>query len=128
MKGVLIGTERLFQPFLERIKHRSFPFTTAARTKRKPPAPPMQSSALSLAEPQARSARRELRCAGTIGERRDKIVSCRGSDLNVKVAGRLRRYARRQVSWFRRYADARWVDARTTDAAELARAAEREAP
>lgn len=27
-----------------------------------------------------------------------------------------RRYARRQVSWFRRYADARWVDARTVDA------------
>lgn len=31
-----------------------------------------------------------------------------------------RRYARRQVSWFRRYADARWVDARTADAAHLA--------
>lgn len=27
-----------------------------------------------------------------------------------------RRYARRQVSWFRRYAEARWVDARTADA------------
>ncbi|MEV7758998.1 tRNA (adenosine(37)-N6)-dimethylallyltransferase MiaA [Microbacterium sp. NPDC089180] len=33
-----------------------------------------------------------------------------------------RRYARRQVSWFRRYADARVVDARTTDAAHLVRA------
>lgn len=31
-----------------------------------------------------------------------------------------RRYARRQVSWFRRYADARWVDARTVDAGALA--------
>lgn len=31
-----------------------------------------------------------------------------------------RRYARRQVSWFRRYADARWVDARTADVAHLA--------
>lgn len=31
-----------------------------------------------------------------------------------------RRYARRQVSWFRRYADARWVDARTADADALA--------
>ena len=31
-----------------------------------------------------------------------------------------RRYARRQVSWFRRYAEARWVDARTVDAARLA--------
>lgn len=35
-----------------------------------------------------------------------------------------RRYARRQVSWFRRYADAHRVDARTTDAAQLVRAAE----
>ncbi|MBT9606575.1 tRNA (adenosine(37)-N6)-dimethylallyltransferase MiaA [Microbacterium sp.] len=30
-----------------------------------------------------------------------------------------RRYARRQVSWFRRYADARWVDARTAVADAL---------
>ena len=30
-----------------------------------------------------------------------------------------RRYARRQVSWFKRYADVRWVDARATDAASL---------
>jgi len=33
-----------------------------------------------------------------------------------------RRYARRQVSWFRRYARARWVDARRVDAADLASA------
>lgn len=33
-----------------------------------------------------------------------------------------RRYARRQVSWFRRYAGARWVDARRVDAADLASA------
>lgn len=31
-----------------------------------------------------------------------------------------RRYARRQVSWFRRYDTARWVDARAVDAARLA--------
>ncbi|MDU0325151.1 MULTISPECIES: tRNA (adenosine(37)-N6)-dimethylallyltransferase MiaA [Microbacterium] len=31
-----------------------------------------------------------------------------------------RRYARRQVSWFRRYAEAEWVDARTVDAGTLA--------
>lgn len=31
-----------------------------------------------------------------------------------------RRYARRQVSWFRRYEGARWLDARTTDARSLA--------
>ena len=31
-----------------------------------------------------------------------------------------RRYARRQVSWFRRYDEAEWLDARTTDAAQLA--------
>ncbi|MFJ4158489.1 tRNA (adenosine(37)-N6)-dimethylallyltransferase MiaA [Microbacterium testaceum] len=31
-----------------------------------------------------------------------------------------RRYARRQVSWFRRYAEAQWVDARTVDAGILA--------
>jgi len=31
-----------------------------------------------------------------------------------------RRYARRQVSWFRRYAEAEWVDARTVDAGILA--------
>lgn len=30
-----------------------------------------------------------------------------------------RRYARRQVSWFRRYADARWVDARAVSASAL---------
>ena len=31
-----------------------------------------------------------------------------------------RRYARRQVSWFRRYAEAEWVDARTVDAGVVA--------
>ena len=31
-----------------------------------------------------------------------------------------RRYARRQVSWFRRYAEAQWVDARTVDAGLVA--------
>ncbi len=31
-----------------------------------------------------------------------------------------RRYARRQVSWFRRYGGAEWLDARTTGAAQLA--------
>ena len=31
-----------------------------------------------------------------------------------------RRYARRQVSWFRRYTEAEWVDARTVDAGILA--------
>lgn len=31
-----------------------------------------------------------------------------------------RRYARRQVSWFRRYEGARWLDARNTDARSLA--------
>ncbi|MDQ1137354.1 tRNA dimethylallyltransferase [Microbacterium sp. SORGH_AS 1204] len=35
-----------------------------------------------------------------------------------------RRYARRQVSWFRRYAEAEWVDARTVDAGVLASRAE----
>lgn len=35
-----------------------------------------------------------------------------------------RRYARRQVSWFRRYSQARWVDARTVDATTLASAGE----
>ncbi|MFG6403324.1 tRNA (adenosine(37)-N6)-dimethylallyltransferase MiaA [Microbacterium sp. P04] len=30
-----------------------------------------------------------------------------------------RRYARRQVSWFRRYADVTWLDARHTDAGDL---------
>lgn len=30
-----------------------------------------------------------------------------------------RRYARRQVSWFRRYADVRWVDPRSVRADEL---------
>ena len=38
-----------------------------------------------------------------------------------------RRYARRQVSWFRRYAGARWVDARTTDAETLVSAEEGDA-
>ncbi|KTR96848.1 tRNA delta(2)-isopentenylpyrophosphate transferase [Microbacterium testaceum] len=35
-----------------------------------------------------------------------------------------RRYARRQVSWFRRYREALWVDARTADATTLASAGE----
>jgi tRNA dimethylallyltransferase len=30
-----------------------------------------------------------------------------------------RRYARRQVSWFKRYDDVHWVDPRTTDAGAL---------
>lgn len=34
-----------------------------------------------------------------------------------------RRYARRQVSWFRRYDGARWVDVRQTDAASIVREA-----
>ncbi len=44
-------------------------------------------------------------------------------DAVAQTQALTRRYARRQVSWFRRYADARWVDARTTDAAQLVRAA-----
>jgi tRNA dimethylallyltransferase len=35
-----------------------------------------------------------------------------------------RRYARRQVSWFRRYPGTRWVDARTVDVAALAASVE----
>lgn len=44
-------------------------------------------------------------------------------DAVAQTQALTRRYARRQVSWFRRYGDARWVDARTTDAAQLVRAA-----
>lgn len=47
-------------------------------------------------------------------------------DAIAQTQALTRRYARRQVSWFRRYADARVVDARTTDAAQLVRAAERD--
>lgn len=47
-------------------------------------------------------------------------------DAIARTQALTRRYARRQVSWFRRYADARIVDARTTDAAQLVRAAERD--
>ncbi len=47
-------------------------------------------------------------------------------DAIAQTQALTRRYARRQVSWFRRYADARIVDARTTDAAQLVRAAERD--
>jgi tRNA dimethylallyltransferase len=39
----------------------------------------------------------------------------------AKTQALTRRYARRQVSWFRRYDDVRWVDARTVDPEELAR-------
>jgi tRNA dimethylallyltransferase len=40
-------------------------------------------------------------------------------DAVAETQALTRRYARRQVSWFRRYAQARWVDARLTDAATL---------
>lgn len=40
-------------------------------------------------------------------------------DAVAETQALTRRYARRQVSWFRRYAQARWVDARSTDAATL---------
>ncbi len=47
-------------------------------------------------------------------------------DAVAQTQALTRRYARRQVSWFRRYADARAIDVRTTDAAQLVRAAEGE--
>ncbi|MFF7681314.1 tRNA (adenosine(37)-N6)-dimethylallyltransferase MiaA [Microbacterium sp. NPDC007973] len=46
------------------------------------------------------------------------------ADAIAQTQALTRRYARRQVSWFRRYADARVIDARTTDAAHLVRATE----
>lgn len=49
-------------------------------------------------------------------------------DAVAQTQALTRRYARRQVSWFRRYAEAHRVDARTTDAAQLVRAAEGGAP
>lgn len=45
-------------------------------------------------------------------------------DAVAETQALTRRYARRQVSWFRRYAQARWVDARTVDATTLVSAGE----
>ncbi|WP_136587940.1 tRNA (adenosine(37)-N6)-dimethylallyltransferase MiaA [Microbacterium hydrothermale] len=47
-------------------------------------------------------------------------------DAVAQTQALTRRYARRQVSWFRRYADARAIDVRATDAAQLVRAMEGE--
>jgi tRNA dimethylallyltransferase len=41
------------------------------------------------------------------------------ADAIAQTQALTRRYARRQVSWFRRYADVTWVDARTVDAHAL---------
>jgi tRNA dimethylallyltransferase len=45
------------------------------------------------------------------------------ADAIAQTQALTRRYARRQVSWFRRYADVTWVDARTADAHALVAAA-----
>ncbi len=45
------------------------------------------------------------------------------SDAVAETQALTRRYARRQVSWFKRYADVTWVDAREADATSLVAAA-----
>jgi tRNA dimethylallyltransferase len=45
------------------------------------------------------------------------------ADAIAQTQALTRRYARRQVSWFRRYADVSWVDARTVNAHALVEAA-----
>ncbi len=64
------------------------------------------------------TARRAIGYAQALAQLRGEVTA---DDAIAQTQALTRRYARRQVSWFRRYADVTWVDARTADAAALAR-------
>lgn len=63
------------------------------------------------------TAGRAIGYAQAVAELRGELT--RGEAI-AQTQALTRRYARRQVSWFRRYADVRWVDARTADPNVLA--------
>ncbi|WP_150951724.1 tRNA (adenosine(37)-N6)-dimethylallyltransferase MiaA [Microbacterium testaceum] len=63
------------------------------------------------------TAGRAIGYAQALGQLRGELTR---DEAIAETQALTRRYARRQVSWFRRYAGARWVDARTVDAGTLA--------
>lgn len=67
------------------------------------------------------TAARAIGYAQALAELRGEMTR---SEAIAETQALTRRYARRQVSWFRRYADARWVDARTARADLLIEEAE----
>lgn len=63
------------------------------------------------------TAGRAIGYAQALGQLRGELTR---AEAVAQTQALTRRYARRQVSWFRRYTQARWVDARTSDAGTLA--------
>jgi tRNA dimethylallyltransferase len=62
------------------------------------------------------TARRAIGYAQALAQLRGEVSE---ADAIAATQALTRRYARRQVSWFRRYPDVRWLDARTASAASL---------
>jgi len=62
------------------------------------------------------TARRAIGYAQALGQLRGELTE---SEAIAQTQTLTRRYARRQVSWFKRYRDVAWVDSRTVDAAAL---------
>jgi len=62
------------------------------------------------------TARRAIGYAQALGQLRGELTE---SEAIAQTQALTRRYARRQVSWFKRYRDVTWVDSRTVDAAAL---------
>lgn len=63
------------------------------------------------------TAGRAIGYAQALGQLRGELTR---EEAVAETQALTRRYARRQVSWFRRYAEAQWVDARSVDAVSLA--------
>lgn len=63
------------------------------------------------------TASRAIGYAQALGQLRGDLTQ---DDAIAETQALTRRYARRQVSWFRRYRDVRWVEAGTADPSELA--------
>ena len=62
------------------------------------------------------TAPRAIGYAQALGQLRGTLTE---AEAIAETQALTRRYARRQVSWFRRYAHAQWIDARETSAADL---------
>lgn len=62
------------------------------------------------------TARRAIGYAQALGQLRGELTE---SEAIAQTQALTRRYARRQVSWFRRYRDVAWVDSRSVDTAAL---------
>jgi len=65
------------------------------------------------------TARRAIGYAQALGQLRGELTE---RQAIAETQALTRRYARRQVSWFRRYRDVRWIPAGAADARELVRA------